>query len=65
MENCCVLKSIYTRQQAPNTSDKPNDVGEQRNEDNDDEDVDPRHKYVKLTDRVHTIIRDKVSIETK
>ena len=65
MENCRVLKSIYTRQQAPDTSDKPNDAGEQRNEDNDDEDADPRHKYVKPTDRVHTIIGGKVSIETK
>ena len=65
MENCRVLKSIYTRQQAPDTSDKPNDVGEQRNEDNDDEDTDPHHKYVKPTDRVHTIIGGKVSIETK
>ena len=65
MENCRVLKSIYTRQQAPDTSDKPNNIGEQRNEDNDDEDADPRHKYVKPTDRVHTIIGGKVSIETK
>ena len=65
MENCRVLKSIYTRQQAPNTSDKPNNVGEQRDEDNDDEHVDPRHKYVKPTDHVHTIIGGKVSIETK
>ena len=65
MENCRVLKSIYTRQQAPDTSDKPNDVGEQRNEDNDDDDADPHHKYVKPTDRVHTIIGGKVSIETK
>ena len=65
MENCRVLKSIYTRQQAPDTSDKPNDVAEQRNEDNEDDDADPRHKYVKPTDRVHTIIGGKVSIETK
>ena len=65
MENCRVLKSIYTRQQAPDTSDKPNDVGEQRNEDNDDDDADPRHKYIKPTDHVHTIIRGKVSIKTK
>jgi hypothetical protein len=65
MENCRILKSIYTCQQAPDTSDKPNDAWEQRNEDNDDEDADPRHKYVKPADRVHTIIRGKVSIETK
>ena len=64
-ENCRVLKSIYTHQQAPDTSDKPNNAGEQRNKDNDDEDADPRHKYVKPTDRVHTIIRGRVSIETK
>jgi len=65
MENCRVLKSIYSRQQAPDKSNKPNDAGEQRSEDNDDEDADPRHKYVKATDHVHTIIGDKVSIETK
>jgi hypothetical protein len=65
MENCRVLKSIYTRQQVLDKSDKPNDAGEQRNEDNDDEDVDPRHKYVKPTDRVHTIIGGRVPIETK
>ena len=65
MENCHVLKSIYTCQQAPDTSDKPNDTGEQRNEDNDDDDADPRHKHIKPTDRVHTIIGGKVSIETK
>ena len=65
MENCHVLKSIYTRQQAPDTSDKPNDAGEQCNEDNGDEDADPRDKYIKPTDHVHTIIGGKVSIETK
>jgi transaldolase len=65
MENCHVLKSIYTHQQASDKSDKPNDAGEQRNEDNDDEDVDPHHKYVKPTDHIHTIIGGKVSIETK
>ena len=65
MENYRVLKSIYARQQAPDTSDKPNDAGEQRDEDNNDEDADPRHKYVKPTDHVHTIIGGKVSIETK
>jgi hypothetical protein len=65
MENCRVLKFIYTCQQAPDNTDKPNDVRERHNEDNDDEDVDPRHKYVKPTDRVHAIIGGKVSIKTK
>ena len=65
MENCRVLKSIYTRQQAPDKFDKPNYAGEQRNEDKDDDDADPHHKYVNPTDHVHTIMGGRLSIETK
>ncbi|XP_066357989.1 uncharacterized protein [Miscanthus floridulus] len=67
MENCRVLKAIYTRKQAQDDAGKPNEVEKQRNheDDDDEQERDPRHQYVKSTDHVHSIFVGKVSVESK
>jgi len=67
MEECRVLKSIYTQRAAQGDSVKKNgkqDRHGQEDED-DDQDRDPRHQYVSPTDVVHSIFGGKVSIESK
>ena len=67
MEECCVLKSIYTQWAAQGDATKitrKHDRRSQEDED-DDEDRDPWHQYVNPTDIVHSIFRGNVSIESK
>ena len=63
MEECRVLKNIYTRRAAQDDPAKKN--GKQDGRDHEDEDRDPRHQYVSPTDVVHFIFGGKVSIESK
>ena len=67
MEECRVLKSIYTQRAAQDDSAKKNGKQDERGHDDedDDRDRDPRHQYVSPTDVVHSIFRGKVSIESK
>jgi len=67
MEECRVLKSIYTQRAAQDNSAKKNGKQDRRgHEDEDDnQDRDPRHQYVSNTDVVNSILRGKVSIESK
>jgi len=67
MEECRVLKSIYTQRAAQGDTTKKNrrqDRHGQEDED-DDQERDPRHQYVSPTDVVHSIFGGKVSIESK
>jgi hypothetical protein len=67
MEECRVLKSIYTRRAAQGDATKiarKHDRCSQEDED-DDQDRDPRHHYVNPTDIVCSIFGGKVSIESK
>jgi len=67
MEECRVLKSIYTwraAQDDPSMKNGKQDGREHEDED-EDQDRDPRHQYVSPTDVVHSIFRGKVSIESK
>jgi hypothetical protein len=67
MEECRVLKNIYTRRAAQD--DPARKGGKQDGRDHEDEDEDqdrdPRHQYVSPTDMVHSIFGGKVSIESK
>jgi len=67
MEECRVLKSIYTQRAAQgNTAEKNGKQDRLGQEDeDDDQDRDPRHQYVSPTDVVHSIFGGKVSIESK
>jgi len=67
MEECRVLKSIYTRRAAQDDSAKKNGKqdGRGHEDEDDDQDRDPRHQYVSPTDVVHSIFGGKVSIESK
>jgi len=67
MEECRVLKSIYTQRAAQGDTAKKNrkqDIHGQEDED-DDQDRDPRHQYVSPTDMVNSLFGGKVSIESK
>jgi len=67
MEECCVLKSIYTWQAAQDDTAKKNGQQDGRDHEDEDEDQDrdPRHQYVSPTDVVHSIFGGKVSTESK
>jgi hypothetical protein len=68
LENCKVLKEIYRRKQALENADKPNDAIDQHNrmdDDEDDLDKNPKNQYQELVRHVATIIRGKVSVESK
>jgi len=67
MEECRVLKSIYTRRAAQDDSAKNNGKQDGRDHEDEDEDQDrdPQHQYVNPTDVVHSIFGGKVSIESK
>jgi hypothetical protein len=68
LENYKVLKEIYRRKQALENVDKPDDATDQRNrrDDNeDDPDKNPKHQYQEPVRHVATIIRGKVSVESK
>jgi len=69
MEECRVLKSIYTRRAAQDDPAKKNGKQDGRDHEDEDEDEDqdrdPRHQYVSPTDVVHPIFRGKVSIKSK
>jgi len=67
MEECRVLKSIYTRRAAQDDPAKKNGKQDGRDHEDEDEDQDrdPRHQYINPTDVVHSIFGVKVSIESK
>jgi len=67
MEECRVLKNIYTRRAAQDDPAKKNGKQDGRDHEDEDEDQDwdPRHQYVIPTDVVHSIFGGKVSIESK
>jgi len=67
MEECRVLKSIYTQRAAQGDSIKKNGKHDRHGHEDkhDDQDRDPRHQYVSPTDVVHSIFGGKVSIESK
>jgi len=67
MEECRVLKSIYTQQVIQGDATKTIGKHDRRNQEDEDEDQDrdPRHQYVNSTDVVHSIFGGKVSIESK
>jgi len=67
MEECHVLKSIYTRRAAQDDPAKKNGKqdGRDHEDEDDNQDRDPRHQYVSPTDVVHSIFGGKVSIESK
>jgi len=67
MEECRVLKSIYTQRAAQGDSAKKNGKQDRHGheDEDDDHDRDPRHQYVSPTDVVHSIFGGKVSIESK
>jgi len=67
MEECRVLKNIYTRRAAQDDPAKKNGKQDGRDHEDEDEDQDrdPRHQYVSPTDVVHSIFGDKVSTESK
>ena len=57
MEECRVLKSIYTRRAAQDDATKKNGKrdGHDHEDEDEDQDRDPRHQYVSPTDVVHSI----------
>ena len=63
MEECRVLKSIYTQRATQGDSAKRNRKQDRNEDEDDDQDRDPRHQYVSPTDVVHSIFGGKVSIE--
>jgi len=67
MEECRVLKSIYTQRAAEGDVAKKNGKQDRRSQEDedDDQDRDPQHQYVSSTDVVHSIFGGKVSIESK
>jgi hypothetical protein len=67
MEECHVLKSVYTQRAAQGDAAKKNGKQDRRSQEDedDDQDRDPRHQYVSPTDVVHSIFGGKVSIESK
>jgi len=67
MEECCVLKSIYTRRAAQDDPAKKNrkQDGRDHEDEDEDQDRDPRHQYVSPTDVVHSIFEGMDSIESK
>jgi len=67
MEECRVLKSIYTQQATQGDAAKKNGKQDRRSQEDEgeDQDWDPRHQYVSPTDVVHSIFGGKVSIESK
>jgi len=67
MEECRILKNIYTQRAAQGDTAKTIGKHDRRNqeEEDDDQDRDPRHQYVNPTDVVHSIFGGKVSIESK
>jgi len=67
MEECRVLKTIYTQRAAQGDSAKKNGKQDRHGheDEDDDQDRDPRHQYVSPTDMVHSIFGGKVSIESK
>jgi len=67
MEECRVLKSIYTQRAAQGDSIKKNGKQDRHGheDEDDDQDRDPRHQYVSPTDVVHSMFGGKVSIESK
>jgi len=67
LEECHVLKSIYTRRAAQDDPAKKNrkQDGRDHEDEDEDQDRDPRHQYVSPTDVVHSIFGGKVSIESK
>ena len=67
MEECRVLRSIYTRWVAQGDATKTTGKHDRRNQEDedDDQDRDPRHQYVNPTDVVHSIFGGKVLIESK
>jgi len=66
MEECRVLRSIYTQRAAQDASTKKNGKQDGRGHEDkdDDQDRDPRHQYVSPSDVVHSIFGGKVSIES-
>ena len=67
MEECRVIKSIYTQRAAQGDAAKKNGKQDRRSQEDedDDHDRDPRHQYVSPTDVVHSIFGGNVSIESK
>ena len=67
MENCHVLKNIYTQQIIQDDTTKVvGALNRHNHEDDDDEqDRDPCYQYVNPTDVVHSIFDNKVSIKFK
>jgi hypothetical protein len=67
MEECRVLKSVYTQRATQGDTAKKNRKQDRRSQEDedDDQDRDPRHQYVSPTDVVHSIFVGKVSIESK
>jgi len=67
MEECRILKSIYTQQVVQGDTGKTAGKRNRRNQEDEDEDQDRdlRHQYVNPTDVVHSIFGGKVSIESK
>jgi len=67
MEECRVLKIIYTQRATQEDTAKKNRKQDRRGheDEDDDQDRDPRHQYVSPTDVVHSIFGGKVSIELK
>jgi len=67
MEECRVLKSIYTQGAAQGDTAKKNRKEDRRGQEDEDDDQDrePRHQYVGPSDVVHSIFGGKVSIESK
>jgi hypothetical protein len=68
LENCKVLKEIYRHKQALENANKPNNTTDHHNhrdDDDDDPDKNPKHQYQEPVRHVATIIRGKVSVESK
>jgi len=67
MEECRVLKSIYTQRATQGDAAKKTGKHDRRSQEDedDDQDRDPRHQYVNPTDVVHSIFGGKVSIKSK
>jgi len=65
MEECGVLKSIYTQRAAQDDKKNGKQDGRGHEDKDDDQDRDPRHQYVSPTNVVHSIFGCKVSIESK
>ena len=67
MEECRVLKNIYTRRAAQEDTAKKSNKrdGHDHEDEDEDQDRDPRHQYVNPTDVVHSIFGGKVSTESK